>query len=190
MGPGECLAHAGTAGRACLYVDIKIVDDAGAALPPGKAGEVCVRGPNVMLGYWHRPEETAKAIRDGWFYSGDIGFLDEAGYLTLVDRKKDMIISGGENVYPAEIEKVLQEHPGVAEVAVVGRPDAKWGEVPVAFVVPRKSYQLTAEELLKFCQDRIGRYKQPKDFFFKQALPRNAAGKVLKPALKREANPA
>ncbi|MBN2358850.1 MAG: long-chain fatty acid--CoA ligase [Deltaproteobacteria bacterium] len=187
MGPGECLDHAGTAGRACLYVDLAIVDDGGHPLPPGQAGEVCVRGPNVMRGYWNRPDETASALRGGWFHSGDIGFVDDAGYLTLVDRKKDMIISGGENVYPAEIEKVLQEHAGVAEVAVVGRPDAKWGEVPVAFVVPRRGCQLTADELLAFCRDRIGRYKQPKEFFFRQALPRNAAGKVLKPELRREA---
>ncbi|HQP34830.1 MAG TPA: o-succinylbenzoate--CoA ligase [Polyangiaceae bacterium] len=186
MGPGECLRKSGTAGRMCLYVEVKIVDDDGRDLPTGKAGEVIVRGPNVMAGYWNRPEETAKALKNGWFHSGDIGYLDEDGYLTLVDRKKDMIISGGENVYPAEIEKVFEQHPGVAEVAVVGLPDAKWGEVPVAFVVVRPGYQLDGDELLKFCAERIAKYKTPKEVILREALPRNAAGKVLKPTLRRE----
>ena len=186
MGPGECLRKAGTAGRMCLYVEVKIVDDDGKELPTGKAGEVIVRGPNVMKGYWNRPEETEKALRNGWFYSGDVGYLDEDGYLTLVDRKKDMIISGGENVYPAEIEKLLEQHPGVAEVAVVGKADAKWGEVPVAFVVLRQGYQLTPEEVIAYCAERIAKYKTPKEVRVKEALPRNAAGKILKPTLRRE----
>ncbi len=186
MGPGECLRKAGTAGRPCLYVDVRIVDDDGRELPVGRAGEVVVRGPNVMAGYWNRPEETAKVLRDGWFHTGDIGYLDEDNFLTLVDRKKDMIISGGENVYPAEIEKVLLEHPGIAEAAVVGRADPKWGEVPVAFVVPRPGYALTAGEIVGFCADRIAKYKTPKDVILREVLPHNAAGKIMKPALKRE----
>jgi fatty-acyl-CoA synthase len=120
MGPGECLRKAGTAGRPCLYVDVAILDEEGRPLPPGTPGEVCVRGPNVMAGYWNRPEETARALRGGWLHTGDIGLLDEDNYLTLIGRQKDMIISGGENIYPAEIEKVLHGHPAVAEVAVVG----------------------------------------------------------------------
>jgi fatty-acyl-CoA synthase len=186
MGPGECLRKAGTAGRPCLYVDVEVVDAEDRPLARGQAGEVRVRGPNVMAGYWNRPEETSKALRQGWFYSGDIGYLDEDSYLVLVDRKKDMIISGGENVYPAEVEKVLEQHPAVAEVAVVGRADARWGEVPVAFVVLRKGEQASAEELVEFCSSRIARYKTPKDVIVRQALPRNAAGKILKPELRRE----
>jgi acyl-CoA synthetase (AMP-forming)/AMP-acid ligase II len=154
-------------------------------LGPGQPGEVRVRGPNVMAGYWNRPDETAKALREGWFYSGDIGYLDEDHYLVLVDRKKDMIISGGENVYPAEVEKVLEQHAAVAEVAVVGRPDAKWGEVPVAFVVLRTGHPATADELIEFCSSRIARYKTPKEVVVRDALPRNAAGKILKPELRR-----
>ncbi len=186
MGPGECLRKAGTAGRACLYVEVKIVDDDGNELPVGRAGEVAIQGPNVMAGYWNRPEETAKAIRNGWFHSGDIGYLDDEGFLTLVDRKKDMLISGGENVYPAEIEKVLLEHPGIAEAAVVGRADGRWGEVPVAFVVIRPGHVLTSEELIQFCAERIAKYKTPKEVILRDALPHNAAGKIMKPALKRE----
>jgi fatty-acyl-CoA synthase len=186
MGPGECLQKAGTAGRPCLYVDVEIVDADDRAVARGTPGEVRVRGPNVMAGYWNRPEETAKVLRDGWFYSGDIGFLDEDSYLVLVDRKKDMIISGGENVYPAEIEKVLEQHPAVAEVAVVGRADARWGEVPVAFVVLRKGSHASCEELLELCARRIARYKTPKEILVRDALPRNAAGKILKPELRRQ----
>ncbi|MDX9721634.1 MAG: long-chain fatty acid--CoA ligase [Myxococcota bacterium] len=185
MGPGECLNKAGTAGRPVLYVDIRIVDDAGQELPTGESGEVIIRGPNVMKGYWKRPEETAKAIRDGWFYSGDIGFLDEDGYLTLVDRKKDMIISGGENVYPAEIEKLLAGMPAVADVAVVGKSDPKWGEVPVAFVVCREGMSLQADEVVRYCDEHLARYKVPRDVRLISALPRNAAGKLIKAEIKK-----
>lgn len=186
MGPGECLRKSGTAGRTCTYVDVRIVDDQGKELPVGEAGEVTVRGPNVMKEYWNRPEATAEAIRDGWFHSGDIGFLDEDGFLTLVDRKKDMIISGGENVYPAEVEKVLLEHAGVAEAAVVGKPDPKWGEVPVAFVVAVPGKTLDPDALLAFCASRIAKYKTPKQVIVREALPHNAAGKILKQELKGE----
>jgi fatty-acyl-CoA synthase len=186
MGPGECLRKAGTAGRPCLYVDVEIVDEHDQPLPAGTAGEVRVRGPNVMAGYWNRPEETAKVLRGGWFYSGDIGYLDEDGYLVLVDRKKDMIISGGENVYPAEIEKIIELHPAVAEVAVVGKPDPKWGEVPVAFVAPKPGQTIVPDELIAFCAERIARYKMPKQVIVRDALPRNATGKIVKPALRKE----
>jgi fatty-acyl-CoA synthase len=186
MGPGECLRKAGTAGRPCLYVDVAILDDEGNALPPGTAGEVCVRGPNVMAGYWNRPEETARAIRNGWLRSGDIGYLDEDNYLTLVDRKKDMIISGGENVYPAEVEKTLAGHPAIADVAVVGRPDPKWGEVPVAFVVLRPGASATPDDLIGYCGGRLARYKTPREYVLRPALPRNAAGKLIKAEIKRD----
>ena len=186
MGPGECLRKAGTAGRTCLYVDVRIVDEAGNALPVNEAGEVIVRGPNVMKGYWNRPEATAEAIRDGWFHTGDIGYLDEDGYLTLVDRKKDMIISGGENVYPAEVEKVLLEHAGVAEAAVIGKKDPKWGEVPVAFVVPVPGQKLEPQVLIDFCASRIAKYKTPKQVVIRTSLPHNAANKIVKKELKKE----
>ncbi|MFW5740406.1 MAG: acyl-CoA synthetase [Myxococcota bacterium] len=186
MGPGECLRKAGTAGRTCLYVDVRIVDESGKVLPTGEAGEVTVRGPNVMKEYWKRPDATAEAIRDGWFHTGDIGFLDEDGFLTLVDRKKDMIISGGENVYPAEVEKVLLEHTSVAEAAVVGKKDDKWGEVPVAFVVPVPGQKLSPEDLVAFCAGRIAKYKNPKEVIVRESLPHNAAGKILKQELKKE----
>ncbi len=188
MGPGECLNKAGTAGRPCLYVDIRIVDDNDQPLPMGQAGEVVIRGPNVMLGYWQRPEETAKAIRDGWFHSGDIGYLDADNFLTLVDRKKDMIISGGENVYPAEIEKLLAGHPDIQDVAVVARPDAKWGEVPVAVVVARAGAALSADSVLEMCNAHLARYKVPKAVIFKDSLPRNAAGKLVKAEIRKMVN--
>ena len=187
MGPGECLKKSGTAGRTCTYVDVRIVGEDGKELPTGEPGEVVIRGPNVMKGYWNRPEATAEVIRDGWFHSGDIGFLDEDGFLTLVDRKKDMIISGGENVYPAEVEKVLLEHPSVAEAAVIGRADEKWGEVPIAFVVAVPGQTLDAQELLAFCASRIAKYKTPKEVIVRVSLPHSAAGKILKKELKREA---
>jgi fatty-acyl-CoA synthase len=186
MGPGECLRKSGTAGRTCTYVDVRIVDDAGKQMPTGQSGEVVIRGPNVMKGYWNRPQATEEAIRNGWFHSGDIGFLDEEGFLTLVDRKKDMIISGGENIYPAEVEKVLLEHAGVAEAAVVGKPDSKWGEVPVAFVVPTPGKTLESEELIAFCAERIAKYKVPKLVIVRESLPHNAADKIVKQELKRE----
>ena len=186
MGPGECLRKSGSAGRACLYVDLRIVDEKGRELPTGEAGEVTVRGPNVMKEYWNRPEATAEAIRDGWFHSGDIGFLDEEGFLTLVDRKKDMIISGGENVYPAEVEKVLLEHGGVAEAAVVGKADPKWGEVPIGFVVAVPGQTLDPDELIAFCASRIAKYKTPKAVVVRTSLPHNAAGKIVKQELKKE----
>lgn len=185
MGPGECLKKSGTAGRTCLYVEVRIVDDAGNELPTGESGEVTVRGPNVMKGYWNRPEATAEAIRDGWFHTGDIGFLDEDGFLTLVDRKKDMIISGGENVYPAEVEKVLLEHAGVAEAAVIGKPDDKWGEVPVAFVVAVPGQSLAEDDLIAFCASRIAKYKTPKQIILRESLPHNAANKIVKKELKK-----
>jgi len=186
MGPGECLRKAGTAGRPCLYVDVAILDEEGRPLPPGTPGEVCVRGPNVMAGYWNRPEETARALRGGWLHTGDIGFLDEDNYLTLIGRQKDMIISGGENIYPAEIEKVLHGHPAVAEVAVVGRPDPRWGEVPVAFVVPRVGASVSVEDLIAYCASRLARFKTPREYLLRPELPRNAAGKLLKGELQRE----
>ncbi|MCK6510377.1 o-succinylbenzoate--CoA ligase [Myxococcota bacterium] len=184
MGPGECLRKAGSAGRQILYTEVKVVDDDGNALPTGESGEIVVRGPNVMKGYWNLPEETAKTIRKGWLHTGDIGRFDEEGFLTIVDRKKDMIISGGENIYPAEIEKLLAGHPDVAMASVVGQSEERWGEVPVAVIVPRTE-GLTSEALHAFLDVRLARYKMPKHYHFVQELPLNASGKVIKAEVKK-----
>jgi len=177
--PEEFRAHPGSVGRQCLHVDTQVVDDQGRPLPPRAEGEIRVQGPNVMLGYWGRPDETARVLRDGWLYTGDIGWMDEDGYLYLSGRKKEILISGGENIHPKEVENVLEGHAGVAEAAVVGRPDARWTEVPVAAVV-RRDASLTADALLEHARERLARYKVPHRVLFVDALPRNAAGKLLK----------
>ena len=147
-----------------------------------------LKGPNVMLGYYKRPEETAEALRGGWLHTGDMGVFDADGYLSLIDRSKDLIISGGANIYPREVEEALQAHAGVRECAVVGRPHSEWGEEVVAFVVPRPGAAPSAEALDAHCLDRIARFKRPKAYRFVEALPKNNYGKVLKTALReREA---
>jgi long-chain acyl-CoA synthetase len=153
-------------------------------MPVGETGELIVRGPQVMRGYWNMPEETAMALRDGWLYTGDIGRMDEDGYFYIVDRKKDMIISGGLNIYPREIEEVLYEHPKVLEAAVIGVPDPHWGETPKAFVVLRPGETATAEEIIEFCRQRLARYKVPKHVEFRDALPKTPVGKILRRALR------
>ena len=163
---------------------MKIVDEKGNARGADEVGELLVRGPHVCAGYWNRPEETAKAIdQDGWLRTGDLARRDAEGYYTIVGRSKDMIISGGENIYPAEVESVLHAHPAVAEAALIGVPDAKWGEVGRAMIVPQKGARVTAEELIAFCQPRLARYKIPKSFVFVDALPMTAAGKIDKKVL-------
>jgi long-chain acyl-CoA synthetase len=148
-------------------------------LPPGEVGEILVRGTCLMQGYYKREEANRKALYKGWYHSGDLGYLDEEGYLWVVDRMDDMIISGGENIYPREIEDVLYEHPGVFEVAVVGEPDETWGERVVAYVVP-KDYSLTEETLDAFLResDKLSNYKRPRRYVFVEALPKNASGKI------------
>jgi long-chain acyl-CoA synthetase len=175
---------AGSVGPALNGVEIKTVDDDGDPTPAGEPGEVVVRGPNVMQGYLGKPDETAKALKDGWLRTGDVGYLDEDGYLFLVDRKKDMIIRGGENVYPTEIENVIARHPAVAEIAVVGRPDAVLGEVPFAFAVLKPGESATSDELLAYGSERLARYKGPVEVSVVEALPRNPVGKVAKPQLR------
>ncbi|MBK04307.1 MAG: o-succinylbenzoate--CoA ligase [Deltaproteobacteria bacterium] len=184
MGPGECRQKIGSAGRQILYTEVRIVNDAGKQMPTSESGEIIVRGPNVMRGYWNKPEATAKAIKNGWLHTGDVGYFDEDGFLFIVDRMKDMIISGGENIYPAEIEKLLAAHPKVQQATVVGRPDEKWGEIPVAVVVPSDK-DLTKDELKAFLTD-LARYKQPKAYHFFETLPLNASGKVVKAEVKKQ----
>jgi acyl-CoA synthetase (AMP-forming)/AMP-acid ligase II len=170
----------GSVGRPCQYLELDIWDEGGAPMPAGQRGEVVLRGPKVFKGYWRDPEATATAFRGGWFHTGDIGVRDEDGYLFIVDRLKDMIVSGGENIASSEIERVLYEHEAVVEAAVVGRPDDRWGEVPVAFVVLHASTTTTPEQLIDHCRQQLARFKVPKAVVVVDALPRNPSGKVLK----------
>jgi acyl-CoA synthetase (AMP-forming)/AMP-acid ligase II len=174
----------GSVGRPCLYLELDLWDSSGNSVPAGERGEIVMRGPKVFKGYWRDAEATATAFAGGWFHSGDIGVRDDDGYLFIVDRLKDMIVSGGENIASSEIERVLYEHESVVEAAVVGRPDARWGEVPVAFVVLREDGTVTADVLLDHCRARLARYKVPKEITFLEAVPRNPSGKVLKRELR------
>ncbi len=178
----------GSAGIPMFHAEVKVLKEDGREVVPGsgEVGEICSRGPFVMLGYWNQPEETAEALRDGWFHYGDLATVDEDGYVYVVDRKKDMIISGGENIYPAEVEKVLMEHPKVRDVAVIGMPHEKWGEVGHALVVPADPADpLTLGEMEAFCEGRLARYKIPKKITLVEAIPRTLTGKILKKELRR-----
>jgi acyl-CoA synthetase (AMP-forming)/AMP-acid ligase II len=174
----------GSVGRPCLHLELDIWDEQGNPVPAGERGEIVLRGPKVFPGYWRDPDATAKAFAGGWFHTGDIGVRDEDGYLFIVDRLKDMIVSGGENIAGSEVERVLYEHEAVLEAAVVGRPDERWGEVPVAFVALRAGTTTTADELVEHCRARLAKYKVPKGVTFIEALPRNPSGKVLKRELR------
>jgi fatty-acyl-CoA synthase len=174
----DAFATAGSIGRRGLHTEIRLVDGEGRDVPPGSAGEVLVRGKHVASGYWNAQETSAKTFEAGWFRSGDIALEDEEGWFWFKDRIKNVIISGGENVYPAELERVLREVSGVVEAAVVGRPDARWGAVPVAVVVRDKNSRLVRADVLAAFEGRLARYKHPKDVVFTDALPRNAMGKV------------
>ena len=178
-------ARIASVGVAQTPVQVRVADGAGHDLPVGEVGEVLVRGDTVMAGYWRNPEATAAAIRDGWLWTGDMGALDADGFLTLKDRSKDLIISGGSNIYPREVEEVLLTAPGVAEVAVVGVPDPEWGEVVVAFVVPQTGTTLEAFALDAHCLSQIARFKRPKRYEIVDVLPKNNYGKVLKTELRR-----
>ncbi len=170
----------GSTGKPALHCDCRIVDDDGRDVARGERGEILVRGPNLFEGYWRDKEATAKALRDGWFHSGDIGYQDEEGYYWIVERKSDLIVSGGENIYPAELEAVLAECPDIREAAVVGRPDKKWGEVPVAVVAAAAGAELGADQVMALFDGRLARFKHPRDVVFVEALPRNAMGKIVK----------
>jgi fatty-acyl-CoA synthase len=167
-----------------LTCELKIVGEDGETLPDGQVGEIWMRGATVSQGYWQRPELNAKAFVDGWFKTGDAAFRDGDGYYTLVDRIKDMYISGGENVYPAEIEAAITELHDVGEVAVIGVADDKWGEVGCAFVIPRPGAALSSEDIIGHCNARLARYKVPKSVFVTDAIERTASGKVQKHVLR------
>ncbi len=181
----EALRKAGSSGRVAAGCALRIVDARGADVPVGTPGEILVRGRNVMHGYWADPAASARALAGGWFHSGDMGHLDDEGFLSIDGRLKDMIISGGENVSPAEVEAVLLDNADIAEAAVVGRPDARWGEAVVAVVVPRPGAQLSREQVLAPFEHRLARFKHPKDVLVVDALPRTALGKVRKEDVRR-----
>jgi O-succinylbenzoic acid--CoA ligase len=180
--PEYSLSKLGSAGKPLFPSQIRIMED-GKVLPPLKAGEIVVKGPNVTKGYLKREEANRERFRDGWLFTGDIGYLDEDGFLYVLDRRSDLIISGGENVYPAEIESVLTGHPDVVEAGVIGVHDERWGQVPVAFLVAKR--EIPEEELSDYCQTRLAKYKIPKRFFTIPALPRNASNKLLRRELKQ-----
>ncbi|HEY0817559.1 MAG TPA: AMP-binding protein [Rhizobacter sp.] len=180
----EHLARLGSVGVAMAAVELRVADAQGRELPLGETGEVMVRGDSVMAGYWRDEAATASTLRDGWLVTGDMGSLDAHGFLTLRDRSKDVIISGGSNIYPREVEEALLHHPGVAEVSVVGRRDAEWGEVVVAFVVPGAGATLELQALDEVCREHIARFKRPKEYHLLDALPKNHYGKVLKTELR------
>ena len=181
----------GSVGLPLPGVEVRIVDpDTKKALPDGEIGELEIRGPNVFKGYWRQPEKTAESFTaDGWFHTGDLGYLEADGYLTLCGRSKDLIISGGLNIYPPEVERVLAEHPSVAACAVVGCPDREWGENVTAVVVLNRGESATGEELIRFCRERLAPYKSPKSIVFRNDLPRNAMGKVQKADLRKTVCP-
>ncbi|MBX6768665.1 MAG: long-chain fatty acid--CoA ligase, partial [Actinomadura rubrobrunea] len=180
----HAISKAGSAGVPHFFSDVKVVGPDMRPVAPGETGEIVVKGPHVMPGYWGLPDETARAFTDGWFHTGDAARVDEDGYAYIVDRIKDVIISGGENIYPAEVENAILADPDVLECAVIGVPDATWGEVGHAVVVPRPGSGLTAERLLASLSGRLAKYKIPKSVEFADALPRNAAGKILKARLR------
>ena len=185
LAPNESVRKAGSAGQQVMFDEVKIVDEIGEECPRGTAGEVIIRGPNVTAGYWQNPAATASAFTEGgWFHSGDIAYMDDEGFIFIVDRMKDMYISGGENIYPAEIESALFQHPDILEVAVVGSPDDRWGEIGHAFVVAQPGSGLDDKTLLAFAGERLARYKVPKLVTFVGALPRTGSGKIRKQDLR------
>ncbi|WP_044894870.1 o-succinylbenzoate--CoA ligase [Bacillus alveayuensis] len=179
LAPEYSITKLGSAGKPLFPAQIRIEND-GQIARPHEPGEIVVKGPNVTKGYLNRPDATTEAIKDGWFYTGDIGYVDEEGFLYVLDRRSDLIISGGENIYPAEIEAVLLSHEAVEEAGVTGIDDEKWGQVPCAFVKLREGYIATAEELITFCTEKLAKYKVPKQIYFVDQLPRNAAKKLLR----------
>ncbi|MFJ5715806.1 o-succinylbenzoate--CoA ligase [Neobacillus sp. NPDC093127] len=178
LSPEYSLTKLGSAGKPLFPAQLKIINDNSLPAKAGEAGEITVKGPNVTPGYLNRPEATEEKFHDGWFSTGDIGYVDVEGFLYVMDRRSDLIISGGENIYPAEIEATLLAHPGVADAGVTGIADEKWGQVPIAFIV--KNNKVSADELQEFCRERLAKYKVPKAYYFIEKLPRNAAKKLLR----------
>jgi acyl-CoA synthetase (AMP-forming)/AMP-acid ligase II len=184
----NALSKAGSCGRPFFHTEIRLVDASGRDVDADELGEVLLRTPNMMKGYWNRPQDTAAAIKGGWLHTGDIARMDKDGFFYIMDRKKDMIISGGENIYPAEIEDALLQNPKVAEVGVIGYPYEKWGEAVKAIVVVKPGEKLNEQELIGWCQGRIGKFKIPKNVVFTESLPRTPTGKILKRVLREQYN--
>jgi fatty-acyl-CoA synthase len=176
----------GSAGQKVLHTEVRIVDETGLDVPVGEMGELWVRGPNITPGYWNRPDANLSSFTDGWLHTGDAARVDEEGFYYIVDRTKDMYISGGENVYPAEVESVLYQLPELAEAAIIGVADERWGEVGKAIVVLKPGCSLSAEQIIDHCRDNLARFKLPRSVQFVEALPRNATGKVHKPTLREQ----
>jgi acyl-CoA synthetase (AMP-forming)/AMP-acid ligase II len=185
MDPENSLRKPSSTGRAFFHTEIRVVNSAGEDCAPDEAGEVLVRGAHIMREYWNRPDATAETLVDGWLHTGDVATMDEEGFVSIADRIKDMIISGGENVYPAEIENVLMTHPEISEAAVIGMSSEKWGESPFAIVV-RSSESLTQADVLNFCHGKLAGFKQPKGVAFIDVIPRNPSGKILKRVLREQ----
>jgi acyl-CoA synthetase (AMP-forming)/AMP-acid ligase II len=185
IGPDDAVRRVGSTGKAFFHTDVRLVDADGRDVAPGEPGELIVRGQHVMKGYWNNPTATAETIRDGWLHTGDVATIDEAGFITILDRTKDMIISGGENVYPAEIEEVITGHAKVAEVAVIGQPSEHWGESPIAVVV-KADETLSEADVMRHCDGKLARYKLPKGVAFIDEIPRNPSGKALKRLLREQ----
>jgi len=186
LAPEDASHKLGSAGKPLLPTEIRIMGDDGSLLPPGEPGEIVVRGPTVTPGYFNRPEENELVLRGGWLHTDDIGYLDDEGYLYVLDRRDDLIISGGENVYPAEVEAVLESHPAVLEAGVTSYPDERWGQMVAATVKLREEGTICEEELLAFCAERLASYKFPTRLRFTKELPRNAVGKLLRRVLREE----
>ncbi len=185
LDPKDVMRKMASVGKPFVNVEIRLVDEVGNAVPVGEVGEILARGPNIMEGYYKEPEATARTLKDGWLYTGDLGKLDAEGFLYIVDRKKDMIITGGENIFPREIEEVLYAHPKILEAAVIGLPDPDWGEKVHAVIALKEGENLTGQEVIDYCKSRIAGFKKPKSVEFVEKLPRSAAGKVLKRILRK-----
>ncbi|MGN6574871.1 MAG: AMP-binding enzyme, partial [Nocardioides sp.] len=186
LGPDEQISHAGSAGRAALNVETRVVDDQDQPLPAGEVGEIVHRSPHAMLGYYQDEAKTAEAFRNGWFHSGDLGYLDAEGRLSVVDRKKDMIKTGGENVASREVEEAIYQLEGVAEVAVFGVSHPRWVEAVVAVVVPKPGADLTEQQVIDHTRAHLAGYKTPKHVVVTDAMPKNPSGKILKRQLREE----
>jgi acyl-CoA synthetase (AMP-forming)/AMP-acid ligase II len=183
IGPDDAVHKIGSTGKSFFHTRVRIVDASGNDLPAGEEGEILVRGPHIMKEYWNRPEATAEAVVNGWLHTGDIAVMDKEGFVTIADRIKDLIISGGENVYPAEIENILLQHPAIADAAVIGQDSEKWGESPLAVIV-NKEDGLTETAVLEHCNGKLARFKLPKGAVFVEEIPRNPSGKILKRVLR------
>jgi acyl-CoA synthetase (AMP-forming)/AMP-acid ligase II len=186
LNAADSLRKDGSVGQILPFVEARIVDKENNSVAPGEVGELICRGPNVMQGYHNNPQATAESLQNGWLFTGDLARMDDEGFLYIVDRKKEMIVSGGENIYPREVEEVIIRHPSVADVAVIGIPHPKWGETVKAFVVPRQGQEIDEKEVIEFCKTYLASYKKPTIVAFVPEIPRNPSGKALKRLLKEE----